>query len=179
MKSENWGGAISLLGSCFVALAGDTESIFSMIAFLSAELTALFVGQSTLGYSIGCLLFAGGDALLCFSRATADNLWLKYTMASIAMTWSVGATRYPAELIATPLETYAPRAGSLVRRYAQAIQPIVGAFMIVQRLPALFISAFNGTAWMPNPAMFIATSMWAISDVLYGRVQHYVGKLFA
>ncbi len=179
MKSENWGGVASIVGSSIVALSGDGESLASTVAFWAAEGVFTFFGHRSVGYSVGCFFFSAGDIALCFSAATAGNYALRITMASIAATWLIGSLRYPAELAAFGLRDYIPVVSRAFDRVAQSIQPLVGGLALVQRLPALATSAFDGKAFMPSPIMFVATSFWAASDILCGRLRYYVIRLYS
>ena len=178
MKSENWGGMASIIGSSIVALGGDRESLASTVAFWAAEGMLTFFGHRSVGYSVGCFFFGAGDIALCFSAATAGNYALRITMASIAATWLLGSLRYPAELAASGFRDRIPVVSRGFARVAQSIQPVVGGLALVQRLPALATSAFDGKVLMPSPVMFVATFFWAVSDVLCGRLQYYVNNLY-
>ena len=159
MRSENWGGVASLAGSLIFIVAGDVGSLGAMLAFLCAEGILTRFGHKTAGYSAGCALIASGGFALCFSEATAGNAPLKVTIALVAVTWILGAIRYPLEVVG----------GEKLKRLSVVLQPVVGGLVLVQRIPTLFFAAVGGSY-----VMLAATCLYALSDVLTGRVHRFV-----
>jgi len=110
MKSENWGGIVSLFSSTaliansidFSKLATEPlelstygqspGAILAALQFTAAELLLSAKGDKTWGYSAGAALFATGDITLAY---TVDDKHLQYTLIAMAAAWGLGSLRYP------------------------------------------------------------------------------------
>ena len=166
MRSENWGGLSGLLGDLTVVAAGDMQSVGAMTAFLAAEYVLIRHGHKSGGYSAGSLLLATGDAILCFSKATAGNPPLRLALTALAVTFVIGSLRYPCEQVAAFLRPRAPETARKLQKSADLIQPIVGGLVVFQHIPVLIFAAIGG-----NIVMLIAQSFWLVADALIGRLQ--------
>jgi hypothetical protein len=158
--SENIGGLVSMAGSCLFLLGGDTSGFIVTASFLVAEIILTRSGHTRSGYSIGCALFAFGDALAVTSNVAAGNSIFQILLAVMAATWAIGALR-------GPLAWYSQRRDnpSMVR-FADALQPLAGALTLALRLPGMIAAVIGG-----NMLGAAAVACWGIADVLVGRLQ--------
>ena len=165
MHSENIGGLVSMIGSCLFLFGGDTTGFLVTFSFLVAEIVLARSGHTRSGYSIGCALFALGDALAVMAEVSSENTALQITLGAMALSWTVGAFR-------APIAWYGERCHNpALIRIADALQPIAGAATLLLRIPAI-ITAISGTNYLAA----IAVACWAASDVLIGRLQHMLRR---
>lgn len=169
MRSENWGGLAGLIGSALFVVVGDMGGIWATVLFLIAEVLLTRFGHKTAGYSAGCALIAIGGGALCFSGATEGNVFLKAMVGISAAVWVAGAFRYPLEVAANSLEGKKGAFSKRLKNLSMVLQPIVGAIQLILRLPTLLLSIIGG-----NYIMFAATCLYALSDMLMGRVHQFV-----
>jgi hypothetical protein len=160
MHSENVGGLLSMAGSCLFLFGGDLTGFLVTFSFLIAEIVLTRSGHTRSGYSIGCALFAFGDALAMMAEVARGNDAFQITLGAMALSWTVGAFR-------APIAWYGQRRGNAtIIRIADALQPITGSAMLVLRIPAI-ITAISGANYLGTAAVIC----WAISDILIGRLQ--------
>lgn len=160
IKPENLGGIIGTLGSLLVVAAGDAEGFISTACFLVSGYIFSFYGHKNLGYSLGCLGLCIGDALLCFSHATASNPSLQFIVAMMAAMWGLGSLRYALG-----------RAD--FSKTSAVIPAAIASINFMLRMPTLYAAAFTGEHL--NILMFICNILWGLSDVLLGRVHLLIG----
>jgi len=171
MRSQNWAGLSSMAGSLLILITGDMESAGATASFLVAETIFSVKGHTSWGYSLGCALIAFGDGLLPFSHATFDNPVLQATVGLFAATWIIGGLRYPLGCVAFRARRHAPKLFRSLIKIAVAIPPVIGILIFLQRLPALASATIGG-----NYVMLGAVSLWALADILLGRVQNYAKR---
>jgi hypothetical protein len=160
MHSENVGGLVSMAGSCLFLLGGDLTGFLVTLSFLIAEIVLTRSGHTRSGYSIGCALFALGDALAMIAEVARGNSVFQITLGAMALSWTVGAFR-------APIAWYGERHGNAAFiRIADALQPITGIATLVLRIPAI-VAAISGANFLGAAAV----TCWAISDILIGRLQ--------
>jgi hypothetical protein len=160
MQSENVGGLVSMAGSCLFLLGGDLIGFLVTLSFLIAEIVLTRSGHTRSGYSVGCALFAFGDALAMIAEIARENNAFQITLAAMALSWTVGAFR-------GPIAWYGERHGNAAFiRIADALQPITGIAMLILRIPAI-VAAISGANFLGAAAV----TCWAISDILIGRLQ--------
>jgi hypothetical protein len=166
LRSENIGGLVSMAGSCLFLLGGDASGFIVTASFLIAEIVLTRAGHTRAGYSIGCCLFAFGDALAVTSNVAAHNGAFQIALALMAATWTIGAMRGP--LAWFGIRHDRPR----IVRFADALQPIAGTLTLALRLPGI-ISAIAGG----NLLGAAAVTCWGIADILVGRLQDAARRL--
>jgi hypothetical protein len=154
-----------MAGSCLFLLGGDTSGFIITASFLVAEIILTRSGHTRSGYSIGCALFAFGDAVAVTSRVAAGNSLFQIALAAMAATWALGALR-------GPLAWYGTRHDnpSMVR-FADALQPLAGVLTLALRLPGM-IAAISGG----NLLGAAAVGCWGIADILVGRLQDTIRR---
>jgi hypothetical protein len=166
LQSENIGGLVSMLGSCLFLFGGDGAGVVVTLSFLAAEVILTRAGHLRVGYSLGCLLFALGDALAVTTMAAHGNRAFQTTLAVMAAAWLIGAAR-------APLAWYGRHVArpELVTA-ADALQPLAGIATLLLRIPGL-LTALAGSSFLGAAAV----ACWAASDVLIGRLQDAVRLL--
>lgn len=166
MKSENWGGLVSMAGSSLFALGGDASGALVTASFLAAEIVLTRWGHTRPGYSGGAALFALGDALATVSNVAHGNHTFQLALAGMAATWSIGVAR-------APLAWAGERLGnSSLVRLADATQPIAGVAILAQRIPAAAAAVIGG-----NYIGAAAVCCWGAADILVGRLQNTYRKV--
>jgi hypothetical protein len=161
-RSENYGGLVSLVGSCVFLFGGDATGVYTTFIFLFAEIVFTRFGHSRKGYSIGCMLISFGDVLAAKSAIANDNEAFQFTLFAMAFIWGVGALRYP-------LASYGRRfQKARFVKYADALQPAISLAVLATRFPGL-LAAILGSNYLGATAI----SCWAAADVLLGRLQHF------
>ena len=171
IKSENLAGYVSLAGSSSIILGQDQQCLAAALLFTTAEITLARAGHTRLGYALGAAGFAAGDAVLAFSPILADNDQLKTALFVMAGTWAVGAARAPLAYAASRLKTDKSR--QALTTVADALQPIVGVAVLIQRMPGI-VAAFSGGSGLVGTAM----SLWGAADILSGRVHITAQRLY-
>ncbi len=166
LKSENIGGILSFIGSLIPILAGDVHSVVAALLFFFAEVMFMRKGHTTAGYSLGALGFAGGDYVLAAATTLGDNTSLRIVLVLMAVSWTVGVLRWPLEKISQCFQQ--DKISKRLKRAADLIQPLVGVSNVVMKLSGVVTAALGG-----NFLILIATSLWAMADVLCGRLQDY------
>jgi hypothetical protein len=166
MRSENFGGLVSMVGSCLFLLGGDASGVVISLSFLAAEITLARSGHTRAGYSFGCALFSFGDALATTSQVAHGNPAFQITLAAMAAAWLLGALRAPVAWLG---ELFGK---TRLVAAADALQPIVGIVILVLRLPGIATAA-TGTNYLGAAAV----GLWAASDILVGRLQFFVRKI--
>jgi hypothetical protein len=170
LRSENWAGIVSCIGTLALCYYGDISSVYAVFLFLTAEAILFTRGHKSSGYSLACFMFALGDLLLVFSVATSGNTGLQIALIAQTVIWSIGSLRWPIEQLVVRRLAFLPRKLRYVMIQAvPIIQPITGLLNLIQRLP-LLLFAFVGGSWI----LFVAASFWSVADVLSGRLQHYL-----
>jgi hypothetical protein len=165
MHSENFGGLVSMLGSCLFLFGGDTTGSLVTLSFVVAEIVLARSGHTRSGYSTGCALFALGDALAVMAEVARENSAFQITLGAMALSWTVGALR-------APIAWYGERRDNPVLiRTADALQPIAGAITLLLRIPAI-ITATSGANYLAA----MAVACWAVSDILIGRLQQVIHR---
>lgn len=165
--SENIAGVVSLAGSSALLLAGNVQSAVAAGVFTAAELTLAKYGHKSAGYSAGAALFAAGDLTLAFSDAVQDGSTLQISLLGMAAAWGAGALRYPFERAARSLNS--PK----LQKVADILPAVCGTGNLALRLPGIFSAASAG-----NYVVAGAISAWGVADVLAGRLQERVGKIY-
>lgn len=165
LRSENIGGLVSMAGSCLFLFGGDTSGFIVTASFLVSEIVLTRWGHTRAGYSLGCALFAFGDALAVTSNVAAHNNVFQIALAAMAATWALGAMR-------APLVWYGSWQGSRsVIRFADALQPVTGVLTLALRLPGILSAIAGG-----NMLGAAAVTCWGIADILVGRLQHFLRR---
>jgi len=185
MKSENWGGIVSLFSSTaliansidFSKLATEPlelstygqspGAILAALQFTAAELLLSAKGDKTWGYSAGAALFATGDITLAY---TVDDKHLQYTLIAMAAAWGLGSLRYPFAVVSKQLKNNLSanfnKVGNVLETTANTIPKITGTTNLALRLPGI-IAAGKGGEYIVAGAI----AGWGAADILTGRLQ--------
>lgn len=167
-RSENFGGLISLIGSCVFLLGGDTTGVIVTSIFLTAEIVFTRFGHSREGYSVGCLLICFGDALAARSAIANSNEAFQFALTAMAVVWGMGALRWP-------LAWYGNRfKENKFVKLADALQPLTALATLTLRIPG-FAAAIIGTNYLGA----IAIGCWAAADILLGRLRYFSVAFFS
>jgi hypothetical protein len=172
MKSENWGGLTSLVASG-VVLSGGGSNVVAAGFYTAAELLLLGCGQTVAGYSAGVGLLAVGNAVMASASAdTATNMGLKFQFTAAAVTFGIGAARYPLQVASHKLAARHPVTATRLSIAAAQVQPWVGAVATMLIVPGL-VAAVGGN----NPRLATAYALWGAADILCGRVQDLIAPM--
>lgn len=173
LRSEQVGGLLSLAGSFLPVAAGDVQSVAAAGMFLAAEICLVRAGHKVGGYSSGAAAFAAGDFMLAASPAVANNPALQASLIAMGAVWAIGAARYPIYVIAKNTLSSRPAFSRAAQKTADIIQPFVSVSCLILRAPGLASSISGGTHLMTG-----ALTLWTLSDIFTGRLQHYARPLY-
>jgi len=167
LKSENWAGIISLLGSSALVLNGGVSDILAAMQFTAAEIGLARYGHKSAGYSISAGLFSAGDLTLAFSKSVPEGSLFQYSLFAMAGAWGVGALKHPFEKVAEKSEK--PSLAKLSNHFPT----ICSTSNLLLRIPGV-VSAAQSQNFVAAGAI----AAWGISDVLAGRLQERAKSIY-